>query len=220
MPVAVIFDVDGTLVDSVDAHAESWQRVLAEFGHDVPVARTRAQIGKGGDELMKEFLSPDEIEQHGEAMEERRSELFKAEYLEKVQPFPGVRALFERLLADGHKVALGSSGKEDEVAHYKALLGIDDLDLVQTTSEDAERSKPHPDIFKAALDKLEVEASQAVAVGDTPYDAIAAVKAGMAAVGVLCGGFPADDLRGAGCVALFDGPADLLAKYKGSPLDR
>ena len=220
MPVAVIFDVDGTLVDSVDAHAESWQRVLAEFGHDVPVASTRAQIGKGGDELMKEFLSPDEMEQHGEAINKRRSELFKADYLEKVQPFPGVRALFERLLAEGHKVALGSSGNADEVAHYKALLGIGDLGLVQTTSEDAERSKPHPDIFKAALDKLGVAAGQAVAVGDTPYDAIAAVQAGMGAVGVLCGGFPAGDLRAAGCVALFDGPADLLARYKGSPLDR
>ena len=220
MPVAVIFDVDGTLVDSVDAHAEAWHRVLAEFGHDVPVERTRAQIGKGGDELLKEFLSPQEIEQHGEAIDKRRSEMFKADYLEGVQPFPGVRALFERLLADGHKLALGSSGNENEVAHYKALLGIEDLDLVQTTSQDAERSKPHPDIFKAALGKLEVAAGAAVAVGDTPYDAIAAVKAGMGAVGVLCGGFPAGDLRGAGCVALFDGPADLLARYKGSPLDR
>jgi HAD superfamily hydrolase (TIGR01509 family) len=220
MPVAVIFDVDGTLVDSVDAHAEAWQRVLAEFGHGVPLARTRAQIGKGGDELMKEFLSPQDIEQHGKAIDKRRSEMFKADYLEKVQPFPGVRALFERLLAEGHKLALGTSGNENEVAHYKKLLGIEDLDLVQTTSQDAERSKPHPDIFKAALDKLGVEAGEAVAVGDTPYDAIAAVKAGMGAVGVLCGGFPADDLRGAGCMALFDGPADLLARYAGSPLDR
>ncbi len=220
MPIAIIFDVDGTLVDSVDLHAESWRRVLAEFGHEVPFANVRAQIGKGGDELMKVFLSADEIEAKGEKIEERRGELFKSEYLDQVRPFPGVRELFDHLIARGHRLALGSSGKEDEVAHHRKLCGIDDLDLVQTTSEDAERSKPHPDIFQAALDKLGAEPDGAVAIGDTPYDAIAAVKAGITPVGVLCGGFPADDLRGGGCVALYDGPADLLARYAGSPLDR
>ncbi len=220
MPVAVIFDVDGTLVDSVDLHAESWRRVLGEFGHDVPFADVRAQIGKGGDELLKVFLSPDEIERDGKKLEERRGTLFKEEYLSQVRPFPGVRGLFEHLIARGHRIALGSSGKEDEVEHHKKLCGIEDLDLVQTTSEDAEKSKPHPDIFQAALKKLGVGPEEAVAVGDTPYDASAAGKAGTTAVGVLSGGFPADGLREAGCVALYDGPADLLAQYERSPLDR
>ena len=220
MPVAVIFDVDGTLVDSVDLHAEAWRRVLGEFGHDVKLSDVRAQIGKGGDELLKVFLSPEEIEKDGEKLDERRGALFKEEFLSQVRPFPGVRGLFEHLIGRGHRIALGSSGKEDEVEHHKKLCGIEDLDLVQTTSEDAEKSKPHPDIFLAALEKLGVDAEQAVAVGDTPYDASAAGKAGIAAVGVLCGGFPADDLRRAGCVALYDGPADMLARYAGSPLDR
>ena len=220
MPVAIIFDVDGTLVDSVDAHAESWRRVLADYGHDVPFADVRAQIGKGGDELLKAFLSADEYEAKQEGMDERRGKLFKAEFLGGVRPFPGVRDLFEHLLARGHRLALGSSGTEEEVAHHKKLCGIEDLDLVQTTTEDAERSKPHPDIFQAALKKLGAKPGDAVAVGDTPYDASAAVKAGITPVGVLCGGVPAPALRGAGCVALYDGPADLLARYAGSPLDR
>lgn len=220
MTAGIIFDVDGTLVDSVDQHAESWRRVLQEYGHDVPFADVRAQIGKGGDELMKVFLAPDEIEAKGEEIEERRGKLFKEEFLPKVKAFPGVRELFDHLIAKGHRIALGSSGKEDEVAHHKKLCGIEGLDLVQTTSEDAEKSKPHPDIFQAALKKLGVGPGEAVAIGDTPYDASAARKAGMEAVGVLCGGFPADDLRDAGCVALYDGPADLLARYDGSPLER
>lgn len=220
MPAAIIFDVDGTLVDSVDLHAESWRRVLAEYGHDVPFADVRAQIGKGGDELLKVFLSPEECKAKQESMDERRGKLFKAEFLPKVQAFPNVRELFEHLVAKGHRIALGSSGKEDEVEHHKRLCGIEGMDLVQTTSEDAEKSKPHPDIFQAALKKLGVAPGDAVAVGDTPYDASAAVKAGITAVGVLCGGFPADGLREAGCVAVYDGPADLLAQYGGSPLDR
>ena len=220
MPVAIIFDVDGTLVDSVDLHAESWRCVLAEFGHDVPFIDVRAQIGKGGDELMKAFLSPADIRAHGEKIEDRRGELFKAEYLAHVRPFPGVRGLFEHLIARGHRIALGSSGKEDEVEHHKKLCGIEDLALVQTTSEDAEKSKPHPDIFQAALKKLGAAPGEAVAVGDTPYDASAAVKAALTPVGVLCGGFPAEGRREAGCVARYEGPADLLARYEGAPLDR
>ncbi len=220
MAASIIFDVDGTLVDSVDAHAESWRRILAEHGHDVPFADVRAQIGKGGDELLKVFLAPDEYEAKQEAMDEQRGKLFKDEFLPKVQAFPGVRALFDHLLARGHRIALGSSGKAEEVEHHMKLCGIEDLDLVQTTSEDAERSKPHPDIFQAALEKLGAAPGDAVAVGDTPYDARAAVKAGITPVGVLCGGFPADGLRGAGCVAVYDGPADLLTHYEGSPLDQ
>ena len=214
----VIFDVDGTLVDSVDLHARSWQRVLAKWGHDVPFETVRSQIGKGGDQLMPVFLSPEEVERDGEAIEKERGALFKAEYLDQVRPFPGVADLLRALLDRGLKVALGSSGKEEEVEHHKRLLGIDGMDVAQTTSEDAERSKPHPDIFRAALDKLRLPAGGVMAVGDTPYDAAAAVRAGITPVGVLCGGFAAGDLTKAGCVALYRDPADLLARLDGSPL--
>ena len=212
MAKGVIFDVDGTLVDSVDLHARAWQRTLAKWGHDVPFETVRSQIGKGGDELMPVFLSPEEVERDGKTISKERDALFKAEYLDQVRPFPGVADVVRALLDRGVKVALGSSGKDEEVEHHKRLTGIDGMGVVQTTSEDAEKSKPHPDIFVAALKKLGLPAGDVVAVGDTPYDAEAAVRAGITPVGVLCGGVAAEDLQKAGCVALFRDPADLLGR--------
>ena len=217
-PRAFIFDVDGTLVDSVDLHARAWHRTLSKWGHPAELAAVRAQIGKGGDQLMPVFLPQELIERDGETIEAERGALFKGEYLVQVRPFPAVAALFRHLLARGQRIALGSSGKSEEVDHYKRLLGIDGLDLLQTTSDDAERSKPHPDIFQAALAKLGLPAGDVLAVGDTPYDAEAAVRAGITPVGVRCGGFDPVGLTRAGCIALFDDPADMLAHAAKPPL--
>ena len=216
----VIFDVDGTLVDSVDLHAEAWRQTLAAHGFDLPFDRIRGQIGKGGDQLMPALLPRSVVERDGEAIEAERGRLFKADYLHRVQPFPGVADLFRHVLAQGQRIALGSSGKPEEVDHYKRLLGIDGLDLAQTTSADAERSKPHPDIFEAALRAVGLPASAVAAVGDSPFDATAACRAGITPLGVRCGGFPDEALTEAGAAALFDGPADLLARYARSPLAR
>ncbi|MCK8783019.1 HAD family hydrolase [Roseomonas sp. NAR14] len=210
---AVIFDVDGTLVDTVDMHAESWARAFAHFGFDVPAAAVRTQIGKGGDELMPVFLPPEVIERQGEAIESWRKDLFAREYMPKVRGFPDVRALFERVLADGLQPVLASSAKGDELEGYKRAAGIADLVAAETSSDDAERSKPHPDIFQAALARAGVAPGEALVVGDSPYDAEAAGKAGIPMIGLLCGGFPADDLRRAGARALFRDPADLLAHW-------
>jgi HAD superfamily hydrolase (TIGR01549 family) len=216
---AVIFDIDGTLVDSVDLHARAWQEALSRYGHDVPFADVRRQIGKGGDQLLPVFLSEDEIRRFGEELERFRSEHYKRHYLPQVRAFPRVRELFERVLGAGQRVALASSAKGDELETYKRLARIDDLIEAETSADDVDRSKPHPDVFEAALAKLDgVRAHEAVVVGDTPYDAEAAGKIGLPAVGVLCGGFPAEDLRAAGCVELFRDPADLLARYAESPL--
>ncbi|MCJ2132285.1 HAD family hydrolase [Methylobacterium sp. E-045] len=216
---AVIFDIDGTLLDSVDLHARAWVEAFAHFGVEADPATVRSQIGKGGDELMPVFLPPDRVEREGKTIEAYRSDLFKRDYLDRVRPFPGVRALFERIRAADLRIALGSSGKKDEVAHYQEILGIADLVDVVTTSDDAERSKPHPDIFEAALEKLApLEARSIVVVGDTPYDAEAAAKAGLSTIGVLCGGVPAADLLGAGCIALYRDPQDLLDGFDRSPL--
>ena len=137
----------------------------------------------------------------------------------RFKAFPEVRELFERIRADGTRIVLASSAKEDELRFYEKLARIDDLIEDSTSSDDAERSKPHPDIFQAAMRKLgDVAADEAIVVGDTPYDAEAAGKAGLRTIGVLCGGFPEDELRAAGCVAIFQGPADLLARYDESPL--
>ena len=214
----VIFDVDGTLLDSVDLHAEAWRQALLHFGCAVSFADVRKQIGKGGDQLMPVFLPKDVVEQRGREIEQYRSELFKRDFLPKVRPFPKVRDLFERIQADGYKVALASSAKKEELETYKKLAGIEDLLDAETSSDDAEKSKPHPDIFLAALDHAGLKPGDAIIVGDSPYDAEAARRAGVRIVGVLCGGFPEEWLRSAGCESIFRDPADLLERYAESPL--
>jgi HAD superfamily hydrolase (TIGR01509 family) len=215
---AVIFDVDGTLVDSVDLHARAWQEALARFGKQVPYERVRYQIGKGGDQLMPVFLSERELEEFGEELEKYRGELFKREYMPRVEGFPKVRELFERLRDDGKRIALASSAKGDEIEDYKKIAGIEGLVEEEASKDDAEKSKPHPDIFEAALARLgDPHPSRVIAVGDTPYDAEAAGKAGLRTVGFLCGGFPQEDLRAAGCIRIYRDAADLLARYDESP---
>ncbi|WP_019906118.1 HAD family hydrolase [Methylobacterium sp. 77] len=216
---AVIFDIDGTLLDSVDLHARAWVDAFAHFGVETDPEKVRRQIGKGGDELMPVFLPPDRVEREGDTIEAYRSDLFKREYLHRVRPFPGVRALFERIKSADQRIALASSGKRDEVEHYQEILGIADLVDVATSSDDVERSKPHPDIFEAAIKKLApLDARSILVIGDTPYDAEAAGKAGLSTIGVLCGGFPEADLSKAGCIAIYRDPQDLLDGFDRSPL--
>ncbi|GAC1330499.1 MAG: HAD family hydrolase [Beijerinckiaceae bacterium] len=208
---AVIFDVDGTLVDSVDLHAAAWQRTFAHFGRQIDFQAIRSQIGKGGDQLMPVFLPKQEVEQRGKEIEDYRRALFKRDYLGQVKGFPKVRELFLRIRADGKKIALASSAKGEELDTYKRAADIADLVDTETSSDDAERSKPHPDIFEAALKRLRLPAAEAMVVGDSPYDAEAATKARLAIIGVLCGGFPQADLRKAGAAEIYRDPADLLA---------
>jgi len=215
----VIFDVDGTLVDTVDMHAEAWQRALKEYGKEVEFSAVRSQIGKGGDQLLPVFLSPEELNEFGEELEKRRGEIFKQDYLPKTKAFPQVRELVERIQRDGKRVVLASSAKQDELEHFKKVTNIADLLEGETSADDAEKSKPEPDIFLAALKEAgNPEPSEAIVVGDTPYDAIAAAKASLKTIGVLCGGFPEQSLKDAGCIAIYKDPADLLARYEESPI--
>lgn len=215
---AAIFDVDGTLIDSVDYHARAWQQALEQFGHKVDFETVRYQIGKGGDQLMPVFLNEQQLAEYGEELEHYRGELYKREYMPKVRPFPDVRELFERLKSDGKQIVLASSAKADEVAFYKKLLNVADLLDGRTSADDAERSKPHPDIFEAALDQCEgVALDEAIVVGDTHYDAIAAGRAGLSTIGVLCGGFPEQDLIEAGCIEIYRDPSDMLSHYEETP---
>lgn len=219
MPNAIIFDVDGTLVDSVDLHALAWQDAFRDFGHDHELKALRDQIGKGGDQLMPVFLSDEQIEKDGKRLDAHRDTILKAKYLSRVVAFPDVRALFQRILKDGKLIALASSAKEADLGKYKELADIADLLDAETSADDAEKSKPHPDIFHAALRKLgDLPPGQAIVVGDTPYDAEAAAKAGIRTVGLLCGGWSEVDLIKAGCIAVYRDPADLLARYETSPL--
>ena len=214
---AAIFDVDGTLVDSVDLHAKAWQKAFAHFGHDVPLDGIRSQIGKGGDQLMPVFLSEKELKSEEKDLEKYRGKLFREEYLPKVKGFPQVRELFQRLLDDGWKLGLASSAKGKDLESYKRIADIGDLLDAETSSDDAEKSKPHPDIFQAAMKRLgEIAPKDCIVVGDSPYDAQAAAKAGIRSVGFLCGGFPDSDLRKSGYEVLYAGAAELLANYEQS----
>ena len=216
---AAIFDLDGTLVDSNELHVQAWQETFRHFGKEIPLEELRRQIGKGGDQYLPEFLSEREMREFGKQADEFRGKIFKKKYFAQVRPFPRVRELFERLRGEGKKIALASSGKADEVAHYRKLLEVDDLVDSQTTMDEVAHSKPKADVFIAALLALgNLPAEEAIAIGDTPYDVEAAKKINLSTIAVLCGGFSEDELRAEGAAAIFRDPADLLERYYQSPL--
>jgi len=215
---AAIFDLDGTLVDSNEFHVLAWQETFRRFGKEIAIERLREQIGKGGDQYLPVFLNEREMREFGEEADKCHGEIFKKKFLSKVKPFPQVRELFERLRGDGKKIALASSGKDQEVRQYEKLLGIEELVDGRTTSDDVMHSKPSADVFIAALKLLGLPAHEAVAIGDTPYDVEAAKKIELPIVGVLCGGFSETVLRDEGAVAIYRDPADLLEHYYQSPL--
>ncbi|HEY1562755.1 MAG TPA: HAD family hydrolase [Caulobacteraceae bacterium] len=211
---AAIFDIDGTLIDSVEGHAQAWTSAFKEFGFDVELAAVRRQIGKGSDQLLPAFLKPDQIERAGQALDSRQGELFKARYLEEVRSFPGVRDLFERLRDDGVKRVLGSSGKPEDVEQAETIADIMGLVDAMATSQDVNRSKPSPDIVQVALKAVApAPAARCVFIGDTPWDAEAAGQAGVIAIGVSNPVFTDDELVAAGCQRVFRSIPDILGRY-------
>ena len=211
---AIIFDIDGTLVDSVKYHAEAWVKAFKEYGYDFSQETLSQQIGKGSEYIVGELLSSDEAEKLHSDIAQYRKEYYQNNLLEKIQPFPKVKELFETIKADGIKIVLASSARKETIAHYKQLLEIEDLIEGATSTDEVEKSKPEPDIFATALDKLDgISADEVIVVGDSPYDAIAANKIDLTTIGVLGGGFASDTLKEAGCVAIYRDPADLLDNY-------
>src|SRR5262249_36566470 len=212
--LALVFDIDGTLVDSNELHVDSWDRAFRRFGKQFAPERLRAQIGKGSDQYLPAFLTPEEIKRFGKDLDEYRSELFRKEYLPKVRPFPKVRELFQRMHDDDKRVMLASSGKKRDTKYYIELLKIGGFIDGYVSSDDADRSKPAPDIFAASLEKLGgISPADAVTVGDTRFDIEAAKKAGLKTIAFLCGGTPESVLRETGAIAIYSGPADFLAHY-------
>ncbi|MEA2693403.1 MAG: hypothetical protein QOJ16_2790 [Acidobacteriota bacterium] len=212
----VLLDIDGTLVDSNEAHVEAWVQALKENGHEVGKEKIRSLIGMGGDNLLP-AVGVDEESTEGKRMAERHGELFK-ERLPRLRPFPGVRPLLEKMKAEGLKRVVASSAQPDEVKALLEIAGVTDLVEDTADSGDADSSKPEPDIVKAALARIELEPGEVVLLGDTPYDIEAAGKAGVATLAVRSGGFPDEELQGA--IALYNDAADLLARYASSPLGR
>ena len=213
---AVLLDVDGTLVDSNDAHAWAWVRAFAEHGIDVPFEGVRRLIGMGGDKLMPRVSRLSEDSDEGREVAERRRELFKQDYLPQLRPFRGAAELVEALKARGFTTVAASSAKKDELKRLLALARVHTLLDAQTSSDDAEESKPDPDIIAAALRQAGVAPGEAILIGDTPYDIEAARRAGVATIAFRCGGWNDHELTGA--AAVFDGPWDLLAQLDEAPL--
>jgi HAD superfamily hydrolase (TIGR01509 family) len=212
--LAFVFDIDGTLVDSNELHVGSWDRAFRKFGKQFPREKLRAQIGKGSDQYLPEFLTKKEIADFGKELDEYRSELFRKEYLPRVRPFPKVRELFQRIRDDHKRIVLASSGKKADTKYYVDLLKIENLIEGYTSGDDADNSKPAPDIFATSLKKLgDISPADAVTVGDTRFDIEAARKAGLRTIAFLCGGTSGSVLRQAGAIAIYRDPADFLARY-------
>lgn len=212
---AVLLDVDGTLIDSNDAHAQSWVDTFNEFGLDVPFDKTRALIGKGGDKLLPELTGIEMDSAGGKEMAERRKAIFNSVYLPKLHAFPGAHELLDRFKAEGLKLVIATSAQRDELSKLLEQAGLEELVDRKTSSSDADHSKPDPDIIAAALKKGGIGAVDALMVGDTPYDVEAAARAGVKTVAFRCGGWKDDDLGDA--LAVYDGAADLLANFEASP---
>ena len=216
---AVIFDLDGTLVDSNDLHVEAWDRAFRHFGLQFPIPALRDQIGKGSDQYLPAFLSQEQLISMGEEIDKYRSLLFRTEFLPRAKPFPKVRDLLQRIKRDGKRIAFATSSKKDDVKTYSEIAHISDLVDCEATADDADSSKPSPDVFKATLNLLQVPAQAALAVGDTRFDAEAATRIGLPMIGLLCGR-AADEqtLRKHGAIAVYKDPADLLEHYHSFPL--
>ncbi|HEX4403741.1 MAG TPA: HAD family hydrolase [Polyangia bacterium] len=210
----MIFDVDGTLVDSNDAHAVAWAEALREFDIRRAPSQIRPLIGMGGDKLLPQIAGLSVDSDRGQQLTKRRAALFRERYLPHVHAFAGVRALFERLLDDGLQLAIASSGETEEVDAMLGIAGIADLELARASAEEVRSSKPDPDAIEVALARLRGRhgvRKQVLMVGDTPYDIEAARRAGLGAIAFRCGGRSDTELAAARLIV--DGPAELLRRY-------
>ncbi|CAF1084075.1 unnamed protein product [Rotaria sordida] len=213
---AVIFDVDGTLIDTVDYHAKAWHDALEYYNIKSNLSDVRMQIGKAADQLLPVFATNEQIKKYGENIKAKKAQLFQDNYLDKVKPFPGVRELFELIKQRNILIALASSAPIEELELYKNIANVHDLIDCQTSSssKDVKRSKPYPDIFLATLKLLKNPSTdRVVVVGDTPWDAQAAVAAKLKIIGVLCGGCDEKLLRESGCTWIYRDIIELTKNY-------
>ncbi len=212
----VILDVDGTLVDSNDAHAKSWVEAMAEHGYTVPFAKVRQLIGEGGDKVLPETIGVQDESDEGKQISSRRGEIFKERYLPSVRAFPSAQKLLDHMRARGLKLAVASSAKPDELRALLQIVGAADLIEEKSSSKDAKNSKPDPDIMQVTMEKIGLPADEVVMLGDTPYDIESARKVGVGTIALRCGGWQDRDLAGA--LAIYADTADLLSHYDTSLL--
>jgi phosphoglycolate phosphatase-like HAD superfamily hydrolase len=212
----VIFDIDGTLVASNEAHARSWVDTLKEAGYDVPFDVIWPMIGMGGDKVLPSAAGIEVGSEKGKALTKRRWEIFKRDYLPKLEPTRGARSLVSRIRDEGLKTIVATSAGGNELELLLEAADVADLMNITTSASDAAESKPDPDIVMAAIRKSKLDPGELLMVGDTPYDVQAAIGAHVNIIGLLSGGWTKEELSGA--VAIYDDPADLLKWYDASPL--
>lgn len=214
----IIFDVDGTLLDSNDAHAKSWVEIFSGSGYDVPFDVVRPLIGMGGDKLLPKTIGVEADSSEGKRLGRMRWRLFKEQYLPALRPLDGARALVQRIRNDGLATIIATSAENEELDELLKAAEVSDLMEEKATSTDAARSKPDPDIVRSAVAKSGLPTSRLLMIGDTPYDVEAATKAGVPIIAFRSGGWLDSKLSGAS--AIYDGPGDLLANYETSPIGR
>ncbi len=212
----VIFDIDGTLIDSNDAHAHAWVQALAENGFQVEFARVRKMIGMGGDKLLPQVTGLQKDEPKGKQITERRAQIFKQYYLPMVRPFPHTKELLSRMRKDGLKLVIATSAQPEELNGMLKVARIEGFFQEAAQAEDAPKSKPDPDVVQAALQKSGLQPDEVVMLGDTPYDVEGAARAGVKTIAVRSGGWQDADLKDA--IAIYNDPADLLNHYDTSPI--
>ena len=215
---SAIFDIDGTLVDSNDAHAHAWVRALAEYGYNVSFEKVRPLIGMGGDKVLPEVAGISKESEEGQKISKLRKQIFLQEYLPHVRAFPGAVELLMRLRKQGLRLAIATSAEQDELQKLLAVIDPHAGDFFEqiSSSKDAQQSKPDPDVIQATLQRTGFDPARTIMFGDTPYDIEAAGKAGVKTIAFRCGGWSDKDLRGA--LAIYNDPADLLQHYEESPL--
>ncbi|ASW54565.1 HAD family hydrolase [Plantactinospora sp. KBS50] len=216
-PAGVLFDVDGTLVDTTYLHTVSWWQAFRQQGHDVPMARIHRAIGMGSDQLLDHLLTDERDRDADQKLVTAHSTLF-ATYWQRLRPLPAATDLVRACAAGGLRVVLASSAAEPELAALRAVLGVDDVVHAITSSADARASKPAPDIVATALERAGLDPDRALFVGDSVWDVVAAAKLDVGCIGLTCGGTSREELAGAGAIAVYEDPADLLAAFGESPL--
>lgn len=214
---AVLCDIDGTLLDSNAFHAESWQRTFAQFGFSAEFEAVVKQIGKGSEYMLPAFIPLDKLPGIEKEVKAFRKQLFHREYIDRVVPFADARRLLERMRQEGLRIAVATSSEKEDLEAFKTVLKIHDLIEEDATADDADKAKPEPDIFQAALKLLVIKPDEALALGDTPWDIEAAKKAGVGTVAVQSGGWTREQLLEAGAVAVYYDVADIVRNFESSP---
>jgi HAD superfamily hydrolase (TIGR01509 family) len=214
----VLLDVDGTLIDSNLAHARSWSETLKAFGRDIPPERVLPLIGMGGDKLLPQLLGVEADSETGKRFAATRARIFLEHYVPHLCLTRGAKELIQRFRAEHFRLIIATSASAKELNAMLRQVGLDDFIERKTSAADAESSKPDPDIIHAALEKAELSPTNAIMLGDTPYDIEAAKRAGVSTVALRCGGWDTESLEGA--IAIYDDPADLSSHFTSSPFLR